>query len=300
LGSTNGASSLTLNSGTGAINMGTSIAKTITIGNTTGATALIERVGTGNYSLDGVGASTYTIGASTTTGTISIGGTAQTGSITIGGTGANTGNIDIGTGTGAQTINIGTGAASKTLNIGTPFGIAQVNISSGTSGVNVNVSNNQPTNINTGGSTGTTNINTGTSTGVVSIGNSTGKVGVNVTAPNVQLDVNGGFALRQTAVSLTGDNQAVTVSDVSYLEVTSNNATATNRTMVLGAGSQVGQLLFIVNVDGDANDSFEIQDGGNVSTPGGATVTFNDNFDNALFMWTSSNVWVLISSNTGW
>jgi len=51
VGNATGASALTLDSGTGAINIGTSIAKTITIGNSTGATALALNSGTGNIVL---------------------------------------------------------------------------------------------------------------------------------------------------------------------------------------------------------------------------------------------------------
>ncbi|MBI3495365.1 tail fiber domain-containing protein [Candidatus Berkelbacteria bacterium] len=55
IGNTTGATALTLDSGTGAINIGTSIAKTITIGNTTAGTALAINAGnttTGNINFD--------------------------------------------------------------------------------------------------------------------------------------------------------------------------------------------------------------------------------------------------------
>ncbi len=52
IGNASGATSLTLNSGTGAINIGTSIAKTITLGNATGATGLVLNSGTAGMNFD--------------------------------------------------------------------------------------------------------------------------------------------------------------------------------------------------------------------------------------------------------
>ena len=57
--------------------------KAVTIGNTGGASSLTLQAGTGNFVLNGAATTTYTVGAATTTGTITIGGTAQTGATTI-------------------------------------------------------------------------------------------------------------------------------------------------------------------------------------------------------------------------
>jgi trimeric autotransporter adhesin len=146
LGNTTANSAITLQTGTGALNLGNdAFAKTISIGNTTGTTGIIQRVGTGNYSLDGVGASTYSFGSSTTTGTITVGGAAQTGTTTIGSsTAVNT--INLGTGTGATALNIGnnnTGAVnigssanSKAITVGNTTGTTSLNLRAGTGSIN--------------------------------------------------------------------------------------------------------------------------------------------------------------------
>ncbi|MEK9196524.1 MAG: hypothetical protein AAB914_04100, partial [Patescibacteria group bacterium] len=153
IGSTNGASILNLQAGTGGLNITTlgtgtlaignnAVAQTLAIGNTTGATALNLRTGTGNFTLDGVAATTYDIGTSTTTGTIALGGTAQTGTTTIGrSTASNTINIgsSIG-GSATQAINIGTSnTASSTTNvtIGSLIGSSKVVLQAGTGGVQI-------------------------------------------------------------------------------------------------------------------------------------------------------------------
>lgn len=89
---------------------------------------------------------------------------------------------------------------------------------------------------------------------------SNGYIGVNTSSPNVNLDVDGGLATRPaTTVSLTADNQAVTVGNESFLSLSSNNATATNRTFTLSSGLQSGQVLVIILTSNAA----ELADSGN-------------------------------------
>jgi hypothetical protein len=116
LGTTDGTSALTIQAGTGGLNIGTDLpAKTITIGTTNDV--ISENVGS-SFTLNGIGTSIYSIGAATVTGTITVGGTAQTGAIGIcTGTGVQTLNLGTG-GTGAKTINIGTGAVANPITIG--------------------------------------------------------------------------------------------------------------------------------------------------------------------------------------
>ncbi|HEX4774701.1 MAG TPA: hypothetical protein VH234_04240 [Candidatus Saccharimonadales bacterium] len=147
VGSTNGASSLTLQAGSGSlvlaanagnINIGQTNALQINIGAAAGTTAINELVGSGNFSLDGVGASTYSLGASTVAGTFTVGGTAQTGTITLGqSTSSNTIAIGAVAGNGnTQTINIGTGSttgSTTNINIGSGSGgVTTLESSSGT------------------------------------------------------------------------------------------------------------------------------------------------------------------------
>ncbi|MBG8553334.1 LVIVD repeat-containing protein [Hymenobacter guriensis] len=78
-----------------------------------------------------------------------------------------------------------------------------------------------------------------------------GNVGVGTgSAAATSLDVNGALTLRPNAalINLTGDNQAVAVGNRSFLQVSSNSVTATDRTIVLGAGTQAGQVLYLMNM----------------------------------------------------
>ena len=72
-------------------------------------------------------------------------------------------------------------------------------------------------------------------------------VGIGMTAPSTRLDIDGGLSIRPSAtVSLTADNQAVTVSNSSFVVINSDNATATNRTFTLSSGLQSGQILIVL------------------------------------------------------
>ncbi|HEY7348107.1 MAG TPA: hypothetical protein VH599_07275 [Ktedonobacterales bacterium] len=85
----------------------------ITIGNTNGASSLTLQAGTGNFSLTGAAGTTYTIGAAGTTGQTTLGQSTASNTISIGAANTATGNtqtIAIGSGTGA-----GTGKAVVTL-----------------------------------------------------------------------------------------------------------------------------------------------------------------------------------------
>lgn len=63
LGNVTGSTSLVLNSGTGAINIGPSIAKTITIGNATGATGIVLNSGTSGVTVNTVAAGQFKVSA---------------------------------------------------------------------------------------------------------------------------------------------------------------------------------------------------------------------------------------------
>jgi hypothetical protein len=73
---------------------------------------------------------------------------------------------------------------------------------------------------------------------------STGNVGIGTTSPGTSLDVNGGLTTEPATVNLTADNQVVTVGNRSYIRLASDNATATNRTFCLTAGTS-GQYLIL-------------------------------------------------------
>lgn len=102
---------------------------------------------------------------------------------------------------------------------------------------------------------------------------SNGYIGVNTSTPNVNLDIDGGLSIRpSTTVSLTADNQAVTVGNRSFLVLSSNNATATNRTFTLSSGLQSGQVLVILLTTNAA----ELADSGNCSLASTYALGAND------------------------
>ena len=89
---------------------------------------------------------------------------------------------------------------------------------------------------------------------------SAGNVGIGTSSPNTLLDVNGGLAVRpSSSVSLTADNQAVTVGNSSFVLLSSNSGIATARTFTLSSGLQDGQLMMIILTANAA----ELQDSGN-------------------------------------
>jgi hypothetical protein len=76
--------------------------------------------------------------------------------------------------------------------------------------------------------------------------NNKGYVGINNSNPAVSLVVTGGFSTYTgSTTNLTSDNQTVTVGNTSYLRLSSNNATSTNRTFCLTTGLETGQHLTI-------------------------------------------------------
>ncbi len=188
VGNTTGTSALTLDSGTGAINIGTTIAKTLTIGNTTGATALNLNSGTGGISLASTSTGDITLNSSDTllldsagvlelnssAGVISIGndavnqniniGTGGTRSITIGNTTSSTA-LALNSGTGA--INIGTSIA-KTITIGNTTGSTAITLDAGTGAINIGTSIAKTLSI--GNATGATTLNLDTGTGGINFG----------------------------------------------------------------------------------------------------------------------------------
>lgn len=112
--------------------------------------------------------------------------------------------------------------------------------------------------------------------------NSNGNVGVATNSPNTSLDVNGGLTTRPgSTVSLTADNQAVTVGNSSFIVLSSNNATSTNRTFTLSNGLQNGQVLTILLTTNNA----ELADSGNCALA--STFAMNSN-DTISLIWNGS------------
>jgi len=82
-------------------------------------------------------------------------------------------------------------------------------------------------------------------------------------APNT-----GEVASRQSVVTLTADDQVVTVGEKSYIPLSSDNATAANRTFVLTPGLTAGQRLTLewthATNQGELADDGSVSGGGNV------------------------------------
>ena len=121
-----------------------------------------------------------------------------------------------------------------------------------------------------------------------------GNVGIKDPSPGTALEVSGGFTITPPATfNLTGDNQLVTVGNNSYIRVSSNNATATNRTFCLSAGQASGQILIIEQ----AGSGFqaELEDLANPACTGDspqsltATMTFNSLDDTISLIWNGTS-----------
>jgi hypothetical protein len=103
--------------------------------------------------------------------------------------------------------------------------------------------------------------------------------------------VNGGLTTEPTTVNLTGDNQIVTVGNSSFIKLSSNNATATNRTFCLTAGT-TGQILVLEVILNKA----ELQNNANPCGGAGTTPLI------AAATWTpdASDIMELIYDGTNW
>lgn len=96
------------------------------------------------------------------------------------------------------------------------------------------------------------------------------------------LQVVGASSNTPTDVSVTADNQAVTVGNTSYLRITSDNATPANRTITLSAGVADGQVVRLAIV----TNSVELADSGNVALSAAWTPDTNDTL---TLMWDATN-----------
>ena len=98
-------------------------------------------------------------------------------------------------------------------------------------------------------------------------------LGIGTSTPNTKLDVDGGLSMRpSTTVSLTANNQAVTVGNRSFLVLSSDNATASNRVFTLSNGLQSGQVLVVLLTTNAA----QLADSGNCNLASTYAMTAND------------------------
>ncbi len=115
------------------------------------------------------------------------------------------------------------------------------------------------------------------------IDSSTGNVGIKTTNPLTTLSVYGGLSIGKCdSVALTSDNQVISVGNTSSIFFSSNTATSSQRTIILGDGLVMGQMLILINIDRDANDAMEVPDNNNTKLSG--TITMNKD-DTLTLMW---------------
>ena len=120
-----------------------------------------------------------------------------------------------------------------------------------------------------------------------------GKISVNHSDPKTTLDVDGGLTLRKDAtINLTMDNQNVAVGDRSLIWFASNNTTASNRTVVLGDGEEIGQMLIVINKSASSARRLQVLD--NDNTKLSASSHDMDLTDVLTLIWDGSD-WLEIS-----
>lgn len=263
VGSTDSTSSLSLNSGTGAINIGTSVAKTITIGNTTGASAVVVNAGTGASSIAVTGAGTFALNAGT--GAINLATNATDHSTLIGsGTGVSALTINSGTGT----ANIASNAADHTTVVGSGTGVSALTLNSGTG--TANLASNATDHSTIIGSTTTvsaTTIRAGTGTlthtaggaydvnavGAVTIDSSGSTIGIGADAVAQAINIGTGAAQRditignvtgtsRTAINAGTGASAITVTGVGTFGLVAGTGAITLATNATDHATSVGSV----------------------------------------------------------
>jgi hypothetical protein len=105
-----------------------------------------------------------------------------------------------------------------------------------------------------------------------------------VTDPNLSL-----------TVALTADNQAVASAFYNFIKLTSDNATAANRTFTLNPGQYTGQRLTLIFDDTDACQLLDDA----ATSPAGGTMRLNGNWepteDDTISLIWDDNEWMELS-----
>jgi len=103
-----------------------------------------------------------------------------------------------------------------------------------------------------------------------------GNIGVSTSNALATLVVDGGLVTAPSAVvSLTADNQLITVGNRSFITISSNNGTATARTFCLTAGKMAGHILYIYNTNN--GNSAQLIDGAQSCVGAAITTQMNGN-----------------------
>lgn len=110
------------------------------------------------------------------------------------------------------------------------------------------------------------------------------------TAPAVSCDISGAVAYSKSTVSLTADNQAIVTANISYISLSSNNATASNRDFVLNQSTVAGQILVLEWTGTNAGQMID-----DVAQGGGGNTRLSANW-----VPTQYDTLTLISNGTDW
>ena len=248
IGSTANDSALTLNAGSGSINIGTSDSVRTTNIATNGVWQTIN-IGTG------YGLRTIYIGnqatdreleplSSTTIrgdavqiaasgyGQVDIGTQFGEGSLTLE---TGIGNIDIGASPHARTMQIGTGAANQTVTLGSTHGGSALTLSAGSGSIN----------IGTSASTRTTNIATGASNQTVTLGSTHDGSALTLNAGSGSINIGTSTAANQTvilgsthggsALTLNAGSGSINIGTFARTRTTNIATGASNQTVTLGS-----------------------------------------------------------------
>lgn len=122
---------------------------------------------------------------------------------------------------------------------------------------------------------------------------SEGNVGISNANPAAKFVVNGGFVIQDSSdiITLTTDGLTITVGDRSYLRLSSNNSTSSNRTFILTNGRTTGQILVL---EWTSTNEGELADGGNCKLASVWPATTNQLNDTLTLIWNGGS-WVEIS-----
>jgi hypothetical protein len=126
------------------------------------------------------------------------------------------------------------------------------------------------------------------------IDSTTGNVGLNNRNPMTTLHIYGGLSIGKCdSVTISSDNQNITVENNSCIFLKSDNGTSTNRTFSLSDGLVMGQILVLINIDRDNNDDMELPDNVNTKLNG----TWQPNRDDSIILMWNGFDWIELSES---
>ncbi len=240
-----------------------------------GAAALIAGTGTGNTALGSSALFSSTADYNTALGYAALeSNITGTDNVAIGPNA-----LDASTGTGNTAVGSDALYFSSAGNYNTVLGYSVASTTLGTGSNNILIGTDASTDTTSSGSSNTLNIgNAIYGTNLQNQTNTGGSaaVGINQPAPGTALDVNGGVTVEPTSVTLTANNTVLATANRSYFQVTSDNATETNRVFCFGSGT-LGQIIIIEWTS--STNRGEIVSHGNCSGAAGA-VTASLSFTN--------------------